>query len=157
MILLDTNLLVYASNERMAEHTEAKRWLESVLGEGGRVGMPWSSTLGFLRIATNRRIFSAALLISDAWTQVRNWLAAPGVWIPEPTDRHAAILGELLRIPGLGAADVPDAHLAALAIEHGLILCSTDSGFARFDDLRWRNPLREPPRVRERRRRYGRR
>ena len=113
--------------------------------------------LGFLRVVTNPRIFTTGTTINRAWQQVEIWLGNPNVWIPEPTDRHATILAELLRVPGLRAADVPDAHLAALAIEHGLILCSTDSGFARFEGLRWRDPLREPPRVRERRSRYGRR
>jgi predicted nucleic acid-binding protein len=79
--------------------------------------------------------------IGAAWDQVQAWLRCDAVWIPLPTARHAALLGDFLRVPGLRANDVPDAHLAALAISHGLILCSADAGFARFPGLRWINPL----------------
>jgi len=76
-----------------------------------------------------------------AWQQVSTWLSAQTVWTPEPTERHAAVLGELLALPGVYGNLVPDAHLAALAIEHGLTLCSTDGDFARFPGLTWLNPL----------------
>jgi toxin-antitoxin system PIN domain toxin len=94
-----------------------------------------------LRIATNRRAFEHPLSITEAWDQVTAWLSAGPVWIPQPTDRHTRILGELLAQPGIHGNLVPDAHLAALAIEHGLTLCSTDGDFARFPHLRWINPL----------------
>jgi predicted nucleic acid-binding protein len=77
----------------------------------------------------------------DAWKQVRAWLACEQAWIPHSTDRHADLLSELLALPGVNANLVPDAHLAALALEHGLTLCSTDGDFARFPALRWWNPL----------------
>ena len=80
-------------------------------------------------------------LRTQAWRQVSAWMGAAGVWSPQPTDRHAEILGALLRPTGAQANLVPDAHLAALAIEHGLLLCSADGDFARFPDLRWENPL----------------
>lgn len=156
MMLMDTNVLVYATVAEMPQHDAAHAWIVECLSGHERVGLPWASSLGFVRIVTNQRILRSPVPLPDAWRQVEDWLAAPCVWIPEPTERHAAILGDLLRTPGLRAADVPDAHLAALALEHGLILCSTDSGFARFEGLRWMNPLREPPRVRERRQRYAR-
>jgi len=70
-----------------------------------------------------------------------SWLGCDVVWIPQPTERHADILGQLLALPGIRAELVPDAHLATLAIEHGLILCSTDGDFARFPGLRWQNPI----------------
>jgi predicted nucleic acid-binding protein len=73
--------------------------------------------------------------------QARDWLASEPAWVPQATARQARLLGELLTVPGLRANDVPDAYLAALAIDHGLILCSADAGFARFPRLRWRNPL----------------
>lgn len=79
--------------------------------------------------------------IAAAWQQVREWLASEPAWVPQPTMRQAALFGELLTVAGLRANDVPDAYLAALAIDHGLILCSADTGFARFPRLRWRNPL----------------
>jgi predicted nucleic acid-binding protein len=79
--------------------------------------------------------------MSDAWRQVREWLACELVWIPQPTERHTDLLDELLALPGLHANLVPDAHMAALALEHGLTLYSTDGDFARFPRLRWSNPL----------------
>ena len=79
--------------------------------------------------------------MGHAWEQMRGWLAAEPAWIPQPTERHAELLGELLALPGVHGNLVPDADLAALAIEHGLTLCSTDGDFARFRSLRWLNPI----------------
>ena len=78
--------------------------------------------------------------MSEAWRQVRNWLSAQPVWIPLPTPRHRNVLDELLALPGMNSKLVADAHLAALAIEHGLVLCSADTDFARFPNLRLENP-----------------
>jgi hypothetical protein len=77
----------------------------------------------------------------DAWTQIEGWLACDVAWIPSPTERHETVLGRLLAAPGIVGDLVPDAHLAALAIEHGLELMSADGDFARFSGLRWTNPL----------------
>ena len=79
--------------------------------------------------------------MTSAWQQVTAWLRCEPVWIPQATERHAETLGQLLALPGIRGKLVPDADLAALAIEHGLILCSTDGDFARFPGLRWQNPL----------------
>jgi toxin-antitoxin system PIN domain toxin len=105
------------------------------------VGLPWPSLLGFLRLVSNPRVFERAEPIADAWAQVQAWLGCNTAWIPQPGEGHAELLGELLAVPGVQANLVPDAHLAVLAIEHGLVLCSTDSDFARFPLLRWTNPL----------------
>jgi hypothetical protein len=105
------------------------------------VGLPWHALLGFLRISTNKRIVERPLPMTGAWVQVLSWLGRENVWIPQPTARHAEILGGLIVQPGVHGNLVPDAHLAALAIEHGLTLCSTDGDFARFSGLRWLNPL----------------
>jgi hypothetical protein len=91
-------------------------------------------------VVTNPRVYPRAAPIAIAWRQVQDWLASEVAWIPVPTERHAGILEELLD-PGVRANVVRDAHLAALAIEHGLTLCSADSGFARFPCLRWMNPV----------------
>jgi toxin-antitoxin system PIN domain toxin len=99
------------------------------------------SLLGFLRIVTNPRAFRTPLTMPSAWQQVRKWLSAETAWTPEPTERHTVVLGKLLSVPGAYGNIVPDAHLAARAIEHGLTLCSTDGDFARFPGLSWRNPL----------------
>lgn len=142
MILVDVNLLLYATIIEYPEHSAARDWFDGKLGSEGRVGLPWHSLLGFLRISTNARVLARPLSMSVAWERVRLWRSAEGVWVPSPTERHAEILGTLLSEPGIRGDLVPDAHLAALAIEHGLTLCSTDGDFARFPGLRWENPLR---------------
>ena len=141
MILVDANLLIYAHVSSFSQHARARAWLDARLNGAAPVGLPWTSLLAFLRLTTNPRVFERPAPISEAWRQVLAWLAAERVWIPQPTERHGEILGELLAAPGVRANLVPDAHLAALAIEHGLILCSTDGDFARFDGVRWENPL----------------
>lgn len=140
MILLDANLLVYASLREMKESARALRWVEDRFNGAARVGIPWSSLLAFVRITTNGRLFARALTLAAAVDQIQMWLRLPTVWIPEPTAQHAEILGRLLDRESRGDL-VHDAHLAALAIEHGLILCSTDRDFSRFAGLRWENPL----------------
>ena len=141
MILVDANLLIYASNAEADQHAESRAWLDGKLDGAAPVGMPWLTLLAFLRIATNPRAFRRPLTMAAAWDQVSTWLSAETAWIPEPTERHAVVLGELLALPGVYGNLVTDAHLAALAIEHGLTLCSTDGDFARFPGLTWLNPL----------------
>ena len=141
MILVDANILLYACNAAADLHVESRDWLDEKLNGTARVGLPWSSLLAFLRIATNPRVFRSPLTMAMAWEQVSSWLSAETAWAPEPTERHAAVLGNLLALPGVHGNLVPDANLAALAIEHGLTLCSTDGDFARFPGLAWLNPL----------------
>ncbi len=141
MILVDANLLIYAHVSTFSQHARARAWLDERLNGVAPVGLPWASILAFLRLTTNARVFERPEPISEAWRQALSWLEAERVWIPQPTERHREVLGDLLAAPGVHANLVPDAHLAALAIEHGLILCSTDGDFARFAGLRWENPL----------------
>lgn len=98
------------------------------------LGLPESESLG-------RCVFEHPEPVAGAWDQVVAWLDCETAWIPQPGERHAELLGELLGLLGSHANLVPDAHLAALALEHGLTLCSTDGDFARFPRLRWMNPL----------------
>ncbi len=142
MILVDANLLLYAHIRGFPEHEAARSWLDGRLNDGPRVGLPWPSLLAFVRIASNPRIFEKPLSVGRAWEQVTSWLALEPVWIPLPTIKHDQVLGKLLGGATFGANLVPDAHLAALAIEHGLTLCSTDGDFARSSGLAWSNPLR---------------
>jgi toxin-antitoxin system PIN domain toxin len=139
--LLDANLLVYGSIQSFPQHAAARKWLEAALNGPERLGLPWPSLLAFARIASNPRILKHPIAVSDAWSQVEAWLDCPAAWVPLPTERHREVLRALLADPSLGCRHVPDAHLAALAIEHGLRLCSTDRDFARFPGLRWENPL----------------
>jgi uncharacterized protein len=141
VILVDANILIYSHVKSFAQHELARHWLDEQINGATSVGMPWESLLAFLRLVTNARVFEHPEPIAHAWQQVRDWLECNSVWIPQPTERHAAVLHELLSQPGVHANLVPDAHLAALAIEHGLTLCSTDGDFARFPVLRWLNPI----------------
>ena len=144
MILIDANILIYAVHEGCAEHAQARQWLDDRLHGPARVGLPWNSLLAFLRITSNARIFPSPLSVAQGWRQIERWLSSKIAWCPSPTTQHAEILGTLVRSTTLEANDIPDAHLAALAIEHGLILCSTDSDFSKYAGLRWENPLKTP-------------
>jgi toxin-antitoxin system PIN domain toxin len=141
VILVDANILVYAHVQSLALHERARDWLDQHLNGSARVGLPWASLLAFLRLVTNPRVFERPEPITDAWHQVGEWLGCGTVWVPHPGERHPELFGRLLAIPGAHANLVPDAHLAALAMEHGLALCSTDGDFGRFPGLRWLNPL----------------
>ena len=141
MILIDANLLIYAVDDRAPAHDRALSWLSAQLSGDQPIGIPWESFAAFLRVATNPRLASTPLSGPDAWRFVIEWLAAEPVWIPMPTDRHAEVLGGLVERYGLTGNLIPDARLAAIAIEHGLEVCSADTDFARFTEVRWRNPL----------------
>ena len=141
MILVDANLLVYAYVASLPQNKAASAWLDERLNGAAPVGLPWPSLLAFVRLVSNPRIFERPKPVAAVWNQVEDWLACPPAWVPQPAERHREILGSLLKTQGGRANLVPDAHLAALAIEHGLILCSTDGDFARFPGLRWENPL----------------
>ncbi|MBT8338282.1 MAG: PIN domain-containing protein [Gemmatimonadetes bacterium] len=140
MILVDVNLLVYAKMQGMEQHEPARAWLEEKLSGVAGVGLPWSSLLAFARLVSNRRIFTNPMSVQAAWDQVDEWRRLRNVFTPEPADRYPEILAAL--IPEAGRAElVPDAHLAALSIEYGLTLQTTDRDFARFSRLKWENPL----------------
>lgn len=141
MILVDANLLIYAHVRSFPQHDRARLWLDERLNGPAPVGLPWPSLLAFLRIVTNPRVFENPAPVAEAWRQVLAWLEAERTWIPQATEGHAETLSALLAAPGVQGNLVQDAHLAALAVEHGLILCSTDGDFGRFAGLRWENPL----------------
>ena len=141
MNLVDANLLVYAHVDSFPHHQRAREWLDGRLSGASPVGLPWNSLIAFLRLVTNPRVFEHPEPIAQAWRQVASWLDCEPSWIPQPTERHREILESLLANPEVHGPLVQDAHLAALAIEHGLLLCSTDGDFARFPDVRWENPL----------------
>ncbi|MDO8677745.1 MAG: PIN domain-containing protein [Acidobacteriota bacterium] len=140
MILVDVNLLVYVGSPSSPEHERVREWFEERMNSGERVGLPWHSLFGFLRVATKPSTVLGSLSMSEALLFVEEWLEWDTVWVPEPTVEHMKIAGRLLRdLPR--SALVPDAHLAALAIEHGLTLCSNDRDFRLFPELRLHNPL----------------
>ena len=141
MRMADANLLVYAHVSSFPRHEAARSWLDGVLNGQEQFGLPWASLLAFVRLVSNPRVFERPEPVEKAWEQVRIWLSSESAWIPLPTERHVDLLHRFLSRPGLRSNHVPDADLATLAMEHGLILCSTDGDFARFDGLRWENPL----------------
>ena len=141
MILVDANLLIYAANRSAPEHGPARTWLDDRLSSSTAVGLPWMSLLGFVRLASNPAVVRHPVGLAAAMGQVQEWLACAPAWIPQPGPEHAAILARLLAAPLMTSRLVPDAHLAALAIEHGLTLCSSDGDFAKFAGLVWQNPL----------------
>ncbi len=94
-----------------------------------------------MRLVSNQRIFERPVSVATAWRQVHEWLGCQAVWVPSPTPRHGEILGNLLGATGLRAEHVPDAHLAALALEHGLAVVSADADFSRFPNVRFVNPV----------------
>ena len=142
MILVDANLLIYSQVSGLEQHPAARAWLDERLSDSStRVGLPWPSLLAFVRVVANPRAFERSTTVMAAWAQVERWLELDSVWIPMPTGRHPVVLRRLLAETSEQSDLVPDAHLAALAIEHGLTLCSADRGFARFSGLRWENPL----------------
>jgi hypothetical protein len=141
MILVDANLLLYAANQSAPEHDAARGWLDHRLSGTARVGLPWPSLLAFVRLATNPVVVRRPVPVSAAWSQVREWLSVDVAWIPLPTERHAERVGQFCEAPWMTSRLVPDAHLAALAVEHGLTVCSSDGDFGRFAGVTWENPL----------------
>ena len=139
--LVDANLVLWAHHRQFPQHEAAQGWWAQTLSETPTVGIPWVTVLAFCRISTHSRALERPLAIEDAWTVVTGWLARPNVRCPVPTERHAAILEGLLLGTRAAGNHTTDAHLAALAIEWGLELCSADHDFARYPGLRWRDPL----------------
>lgn len=142
MILVDVNLLVEATMTSAPGHEAARPWLQERLTGTARVGLPWASITGFVRVVGQPRAWERPLPVGGAISVVRSWLEQPPAWIPDPGPRHLELLDLLLRAQP-SARLVTDAHLASLAIEHGLELCSRDRDFARWSDLglRSRDPL----------------
>ena len=144
MILVDANLLLYAYDPNAAEHTSSRRWLEATLSGSQLVRFSWVTLWAFLRITTNPRVFERPLSMAEAEGHVSSWLAQAAVGILEPGERHWDILQQIAREGQASGALVMDAALAAIAIEHGATLCTTDRDFARFPGLKWTNPLASP-------------
>lgn len=141
MKLPDVNLLLYAVDAEAQPHERARAWLEEALSGTEAVGFAWAVLLGFARLSTNPRIYEDPLSLDEALGFIDGWLAQPVATVVEPTSRHATLLRELLAPLGTGGNLFSDAHLAALAIEHGAELYSRDNDFARFTGVRWVDPL----------------
>lgn len=140
-MLVDANILLYAVDTRNPFHARAAHWLSEQLNGSRRVGFPWQSLVAFLRISTHPRASDHPLDPATAARCIEEWLEAEVAWIPVPGPGHASVLTELIRTHQLRGNLISDAHLAALAIEHGLTMCSADTDFARFTEVAWLNPL----------------
>ncbi len=141
MILPDANLLLYAEDSLSKHHDRARVWWDGVLSASDPVHLCWPVINAFVRIATNPRLHDRPLTAEEAIARVTSWLAQPCVILITPTSGHWLLFQEQILASGAMANLVSDAHLAALAIEHGSILCSSDQDFAKFPGLRWTNPL----------------
>lgn len=141
MRLVDANILVYAFTTSFPQHDIARSWLDKRLSDGVPLGLPWPSLVAFVRLTSNPRLFERPVAVAAAWKQVEEWLACGPAWVPQPTERHATVMADLLAASGIRSEHVPDAHLAALALEHGLAVASADADFTRFPGLRLENPL----------------
>lgn len=140
-MLVDANILLYATDTLSPHHEAAATWLKDALNGPTRIALPWESLNAYLRIATHPRAGDSPLDHATAWGDVEGWLARDNVWRPTPTPRHAEVYGDLAARYRVAGNLVPDAHLAALALEHGLAVVSADSDFARFKELRWIDPV----------------
>lgn len=139
-MLLDANVLLCAVDNDSTRYLPCARWVDAAFNGQRRIALPWQTIGAFLRISTHPRIFRQPLTAREAWEMVDQWLAAPICWVPEATERTAAILGGLVTDLDVTGNLITDAQLAALAIEHGLAVVSVDSDFARFPNVRWINP-----------------
>jgi toxin-antitoxin system PIN domain toxin len=130
--LVDANVLIYAVNSDSAPHDQARDWLDSSLNGGETVAFAWIVLLAFLRLTTNPHAFAQAWSVADACDQIEEWLSRPAAVTVEPTSRHVSILRGLLEHAGTPGNLSTDAHLAALAVEHGAQVVTFDRDFARF-------------------------
>ncbi|HUF62571.1 MAG TPA: type II toxin-antitoxin system VapC family toxin [Verrucomicrobiales bacterium] len=142
MIIPDVNLLIYAHNDQAPQHAKARAWWEGLMNGRTPVGLPWITIGGFIRLMTHPRILATPLDVSSTLAYVRAWLSQPPVRIVQPGSRFEQLFLDYLALLGAAGNLTTDAQLAALAVEHQAELHSSDTDFARFDGLRWRNPLK---------------
>lgn len=136
MKLPDTNVLLHAVNRQAPRHAVALQWLQAAFAAPAGVGLAWAALLGFVRLATRSGIYAQPLQAQQALQVLNHWLAQPGARVLTPGPGHAALLGRLLLGAGTAGNLVGDAHLAALALEHGAEVGTFDRDFARFAGLR---------------------
>jgi uncharacterized protein len=141
VILIDANILLYAYNAHAPQQAAASKWLENLLAGSDTIALPWATIWAFLRICTNSRIWPNPLPAQQAFDIIGEWLSQPGVVVLQPGPRHSELLKQIVIEHNAAGTLMTDAVLAALAIEHGATLASTDQDFRRFRGLRWINPL----------------
>jgi toxin-antitoxin system PIN domain toxin len=147
VILPEINLVIYAHNGAAARHAKALQWWNQCLQGHDAVVLAWVVVLGFVRIATHPKVFANPMPVQEALDRIEEWLSLPHIYVVHPSPLHFQIWSSLLKRLGSAASLTTDALLAALAIERGLILHTTDADFSRFPGLKWRNPLGEPSNI----------
>lgn len=142
MIVIDANLLLYASNTDAPHHESAKAWLELVLKSGERVGIPWQSAWAFLRISTNKAAVQKPLSALEALDHIRRWISYPDVVLLSPGPRHLECLAQVVSEADVAGPKITDATIAALALEFGAKVATTDADFHHFHLISCFNPLK---------------
>lgn len=140
MVIVDANVLLYAVNAESIHHEPSRSWLDRSLAGAEAVGFAWVALLGFVRIGTNPSVLPVPMTVDEATDQVERWLGAPAAVLAAPTARHVGLLRGFLRESGTAGNLSTDAHLAALAVEHGAEIVSYDRDFERFVGVRHRLP-----------------
>ena len=140
MVIVDANILLYAVDRASVHHERSRSWLDAALAGSEAVGLAWVALLAFIRIGTNASIFARPMTADEAAEQVQAWLEAPAAVVAQPSSRHATLLRGLLSASGTAGNLTTDAHLAALAVEHGADIVSYDRDFERFAGVRHRLP-----------------
>jgi uncharacterized protein len=141
MIIPDLNLLLYAYFEHYPQHAAAKRWWESVVNGKDMVGIVPPVAFGFVRLSTNRKVYAPPVSVEEALRTVESWFLRANVHWLVAGPENLEIAFRLLRSEGAAGDLTTDAQIAAFALEHRALLCSNDVDFARFEGLRWSNPL----------------
>jgi uncharacterized protein len=141
MILLDANILLYACDDHSPHHSAARVWLERTIVGPELAALSWTVILAFLRLSTDPRVFQRPFSIPEAIETIAGWLKNPRFVLLQPQERHWTVLQQVLISGQASGKLVMDAHLGALAIEHGATLASADRDFARFPKLKLLNPL----------------
>jgi uncharacterized protein len=143
MIVPDINLLLYAYVDVFPLHEPARSWWNGVVEHGEEVGIPPPVLFGFIRIATDRRIFVPPMDLQNATAIVEEWLSLPGIRMLRPGAQHVKIAFDLLRVAGYSRDLTTDAQIAAYALENGAIVHTRDADFSRFPEVRYIDPLAE--------------
>ena len=142
MIIVDANILLYAEDSLSPFNRDARKWWDDQLSGSEPVCLCRRVLSAFIRIGTNPRVFEYPLSLEQALTRIQSWLDQPCTRIIRPTEQHWTTFQQMLNDGQAVANLVTDAHIAALALEHGCTVASTDSDFARFPKLKWINPLK---------------
>lgn len=141
MIIPDANLLIYTRNSEVAKHEAAAAWWESCLNGEERIGLSWAVATTYVRVCSMARLFASPIPVGRLLDEVEEWLEQPAVRVIEPTENHLQAMRSIAEPLGLGGDIMSDVHLAALALEYGAVVHTADNDFARFNGVRWHNPL----------------